>query len=186
MPALIGLISDTHRVFDEELRNCFKGVQLILHAGDVGHNGGEAGVLQRLEQITAVQAVRGNVDNSQTSELPARRLVECLGWRILVQHIVAEPSKEARELHTLYQADICIHGHSHQYAVSEEGPILFINPGSCGPARFKLQRTAALLTLHSKDRGVHPSVHKICLGPKAPARLPKDHTPRHKRQKLQA
>lgn len=96
MPALIGLISDTHRVFDEELRNCFKGVQLILHAGDVGHNGGEAGVLQRLEQITAVQAVRGNVDNSQTSELPARRLVECLGWRILVQHIVAEPSKARR------------------------------------------------------------------------------------------
>lgn len=83
---------------------------------------------------------------SRKPDLPAGRIKVSLHLTLIIVTYL----QEAQALHLRHQADICIHGHSHKYAVAQHGSILFINPGSAGPARFKLGRTAAILTLTPK------------------------------------
>ena len=58
--------------------------------------------------------------------------------------------QEAAAIHRQYSADICIHGHSHKFAQAQQGPVFFLNPGSAGPARFKLGRSVAIMQLQPK------------------------------------
>ena len=166
----VGLVSDTHGVWDPALADPFGGgtpVSAILHGGDVGSHGGHRAVLKRLHGVAPTTAVRGNVDDDPAAlaELPATALVRLAGWAVLLVHILASP--EAAAAIERHQPDIVVHGHSHKYAVEAvqlpggapgcpPQRRLLVNPGSAGPARFRMGRTAALL--HLPDRGEHSGV----------------------------
>ncbi|KAL6779594.1 hypothetical protein ACKKBG_A12920 [Auxenochlorella protothecoides x Auxenochlorella symbiontica] len=174
---LVGLISDTHGVCDDQVIHAFRdaGVEHVVHAGDVGHHGGHAEVLEWLAPIAPVTAVRGNVDDGPDVDLPQHVVLRLAGWTMLVLHIAGMPpkvSKEAQALIALHDPEIVVTGHSHKYSV-EKCPAgrLFINPGSAGPARFKLPRSAAILALtETQDTFPDPDVRYIALPAKGPAR----------------
>jgi putative phosphoesterase len=154
----VGLVSDTHGVFDPELSRVFQGLKHILHAGDVGSHGGSAAVLAAISQGSAVTvtAVRGNVDDDPEAMelLPDTAVLHIAGWVLLIVHILE--STEAAAAMEQHEPDIVISGHSHKWKVETVEATagrrqLRINPGSAGPGRFKLGRSVALLTL--PDRG---------------------------------
>eukprot|EP00878_Enallax_costatus_P026809 GHUV01028809.1.p1 GENE.GHUV01028809.1~~GHUV01028809.1.p1 ORF type:complete len:241 (+),score=38.16 GHUV01028809.1:738-1460(+) len=161
-PVKVGLLSDTHGAYDPVAAECLRGVQLVLHAGDVGNHGGHEGVLQLYAKGTcaAILAVAGNVDDKLDAGghqmLPDHRLVTIAGWKILLTHVVA-PGPQAKvdtsaaRLLQLHQPDIVVFGHSHKATSWCEGGVHYINPGSAGPARFKLPRSVATLLLPSKN-----------------------------------
>ncbi|CAK0787520.1 hypothetical protein CVIRNUC_010740 [Coccomyxa viridis] len=172
----VGVVSDTHGVADQAVLDAFRAaeVDLILHAGDVGSHGGHAEILKFFGSLTKTIAVRGNVDDTASlEELPEHTVEACGDYSVFITHI-ADP----RICHTEAWKgidsvpDIVVHGHTHKYSVKEEGGILFINPGSAGPARFKLPRTAAVLELQPKALGLQAKVMRIDLAPKGPPRLP--------------
>ena len=135
---LIGVISDTHGLLRPQAVKALRGVELIIHAGDLG--GPE--VLARLTAIAPVQAVRGNVDKGDWARpLPRNRVVAVDGVQLYV-------------LHNLYELDLnpgaaglaaVIYGHSHEPSLESQDGVLYLNPGSAGPRRFSLPVTLALL-----------------------------------------
>ena len=140
----IGVISDTHGLFDESIPAIFSGVDAIIHAGDIG----KLDVIERLDAIAPVFAVRGNNDASLT--LPDERVEELAGRRVLIRHIFGEIHQlKARDKKMVAELrpDIIIFGHSHRpYQHVLDTTILF-NPGSAGPRRFSLPRTVGILSL---------------------------------------
>lgn len=136
----IGLISDTHGLLRPEAVRALSGVAQIIHAGDVG--GPE--VLESLRSIAPVHAVRGNNDRDAWSDsLPLRLSLRIAGAHIYVLH-------DLKELHSEPGSGGCrvvVAGHSHKPAVVERDGILYVNPGSAGPRRFKLPVTIGYLTI---------------------------------------
>lgn len=130
----IGILSDTHGLLREEVLEALKGCGAILHAGDVG--GPE--ILERLSAIAPVYAVRGNTDRDWEKPLPETLSVTLFGVRFFQIH----NRKKAGELP---ECDIVLSGHTHKYEERREGSRLFLNPGSCGPKRFLLPVTMAVL-----------------------------------------
>ncbi|HJU09815.1 MAG TPA: metallophosphoesterase family protein [Candidatus Binataceae bacterium] len=142
-PYLLGLISDTHGLMRPEALDALRGVNLIIHAGDIGN----PAVLEALAQIAPVRAVRGNNDKGQwTESLPAVEVVEIGRHSIYVLHNVAELDLEP----TTAGFAAVVSGHSHVPSVNERQRVLYVNPGSAGPRRFKLPVTVAKMTLHSE------------------------------------
>lgn len=142
----IGVIADTHGLFDPAIRQHFKGVGHILHAGDIG----DRSVIEQLEQIAPVTAVSGNVDEYEHSGFPRQILVCQNGKTIAVCHVLYEKGKltqEAKSWLDREQPDICVFGHSHCSTIEQYGPTLLFNPGSAGPKRFSLPRGIGLLTI---------------------------------------
>jgi putative phosphoesterase len=144
----IGVISDTHGLFDESITTIFKGVDAIIHAGDIG----KLEVIERLEAVAPVFAVRGNNDASMT--LPDERVEELAGRRVLIRHIFGELHQlkaQDKKMVTQLRPDIIIFGRSHRpYQHILDTTILF-NPGSAGPRRFSLPRTVGILSLNSSE-----------------------------------
>ncbi|HBH61048.1 MAG TPA: metallophosphoesterase [Nitrospiraceae bacterium] len=145
----IGIISDTHGLLRPKAFSALQGSDLIIHAGDIG----DLQIINSLETISTVVAVRGNMDNDiRAFHLKRTELVGVGSHRIYVVHDVCtldiEPSS----------ADIrvIIHGHSHRPAIQEYEGLLYINPGSAGPRRFKLPVTVALL--HIKGKNLHAEI----------------------------
>ena len=147
----LGVVSDTHGLFDPKLSDLFRGSAFILHAGDVC--GQE--VLDRLESIAPVLAIFGNCDTPPLSlKLPPWRTEAIAGHRILILHDLGKPellNPAASALIARERPNIVISGHSHQGRISIYGDMLFVNPGSAGRKRFKLLRSAAVLSL-SKNK----------------------------------
>jgi putative phosphoesterase len=139
---LIGLISDTHGQMRDSALRALQGVELILHAGDVGRRG----VLDALRAVAPVHAVYGNVD-ARDGMLVDRFSTELAGQRIHMSHGHELGSPTPETLIARYDADVVIYGHTHRPLVQEVGPTLVINPGAAGPARFNLKPSVALLTL---------------------------------------
>jgi hypothetical protein len=136
----VGLISDTHGLLRPEAVQALAGVEQIIHAGDVGG----AKVIECLRTIAPVHAVRGNNDTGPwAAALPARLALQWAGVRIHVLHDVKE--LEADPAAAGFQAVIA--GHSHKPSVIERGGVLYVNPGSAGPKRFKLPVTVGYLIL---------------------------------------
>jgi putative phosphoesterase len=137
---LVGLISDTHGLLRPEAELALQGVDLIIHAGDVG----DPEILPMLKRIAPVFAVRGNVDTaSWARELPTTTVVEANGASLYVLH-------NLRELDLRPDGgrfDFVVSGHTHQPEQSERNGVVYINPGSAGPRRFSLPTTLALLDL---------------------------------------
>jgi putative phosphoesterase len=140
----LGVVSDTHGRFDPTIPRHFRGVEAILHAGDIG----AMDVIRELEAIAPVYAVEGN--NDSFGRFPVER-VECFaGRRVLLRHIFGELHQlrtAERALLETAAADVVVFGHSHRpYRARVDGTLLF-NPGSAGPRRFSLPRTVGLLRL---------------------------------------
>ena len=136
----IGLVSDTHGLVRPELFTALDGVELILHAGDVGGHH----VLTELSAIAPVRAVYGNGDAPGEPGLRASVGLEVEGLSIHVSHgheIRGGPSAGA--LLSRYDADIIVFGHTHTPLVHRAGARLVVNPGAAGPRRFKLQPSVA-------------------------------------------
>lgn len=126
----LGLISDTHGLLRPEALAALRGSALILHAGDIG----TPEVLRELETLAPVAAVRGNNDVAAwAARLPERTIVDAGGLRLLLLHDRAALEPEAAAgVHAI------ISGHSHRPSIEERNGVLFINPGSAGPRRFRL------------------------------------------------
>jgi uncharacterized protein len=135
---VIGVISDTHGLLRPEAVEALRGVDRILHAGDVG----APEILKELESIAPVTAVRGNVDSGGWAQkLPLSEVIEVEGVSIYMLHILEkiDLKPEAAGL------KVVVHGHSHVPKIEEKNGVLYFNPGSAGPRRFKLPVTVGRL-----------------------------------------
>lgn len=142
----IGLVSDTHGYLDPELVDVFRDydVDSIIHAGDVG----DEEVLEELEELAPVHAVRGNIDGGDLRFLPEEEVLEVHGRTIGVRHIAGNPrrpKKPAVEFIRCEDLDAIVVGHSHIPAVGEVEDALWLNPGAAGRHGFHTERLAALL-----------------------------------------
>jgi putative phosphoesterase len=143
---LIGLISDTHGLMRPEALAALSGVDLILHAGDVGR----PAVLDALRRIAPVYAVRGNVD-SAGSGLRNTIDLRLEDTRVHLSHGHELGSPAPAALAARYDADVIVYGHTHRPLVTHVGPTLVVNPGAAGPARFELKPSVGLLTLPARE-----------------------------------
>lgn len=138
----IGVISDTHGLVREEAMRTLRGAELIIHAGDIG----SAQVLAVLKTICPVKAIRGNVDtDAWAKSLPERTIVEVRGRRIYVLHNLKELDVDP----AANGFDLVISGHSHKPRCEEVNGVMYLNPGSAGPRRFKLPIAVAILQISS-------------------------------------
>jgi putative phosphoesterase len=140
---MIGLVSDTHGLVRPDIFSALDGVELILHAGDVGG----ADVLAELATIAPVEAVAGNTDPPGTPGLSASLDREIEGVRIHVSHghEVGRPTPE--RLLAAYPHDVIVYGHTHRQLITRAGGRLVINPGAAGPRRFSLMPSVARLVI---------------------------------------
>jgi len=138
----IGLLSDTHGWLDPQIPELFAGVAHILHAGDVGR----PGLLQDLERLAPVTAVRGNTDELGWG-LRETEVVELGGHRLLIQHIVSpeRPSDPLRELLASVRPQVVVFGHTHLAFEGRINDVLFVNPGYAGAPKLTQPRRVALL-----------------------------------------
>lgn len=152
---LVGVVSDTHGLLREEVVDALAGSDVILHAGDVG----SPEILARLEDLAPVHAVRGNVDvGAWTESLPPWRRIDLEGMPMLLHHGHLDlPPSAARGVRVVVQ------GHSHRSEISWRNGILYLNPGSAGPRRFRLPVSFA--RLRTGDGGPHAEIVELPAGP---------------------
>jgi putative phosphoesterase len=132
----IGVISDTHGLVRPSAKEFLRGSDLIIHGGDIC----DAAVLEELSSVAPVTAVRGNNDKGDWAQkLQETEFVEVGGIFIYVIHDLAEIDIDPEGA----GVRVVISGHSHQPMIEERGGILYVNPGSAGPRRFRLPISAA-------------------------------------------
>ncbi len=142
---LVGVISDTHGLLQPAAIEVFKGTDLIIHAGDVG----KPDILEDLQVIAPVEAVRGNMDvDNWAHKLPETKLIEVGSVLLYV-------------IHDVYKIDIkpakagisaIIHGHTHKSSsIEDHNGVLFLNPGSATQPRFNSPASVALLHVNEKS-----------------------------------
>ncbi|MFL9882983.1 metallophosphoesterase family protein [Paraburkholderia agricolaris] len=142
----IGLISDTHNLVRPEALQYLAGCDAIIHAGDICNQA----VLDALARIAPLTAVRGNNDIAgPVAALPTHVKLTVQQVTILVVHDIADVGDDPRG----EGIGVVVTGHSHKPAISERDGVLFINPGSAGPRRFKLPISAGMLVIE----GAHAS-----------------------------
>jgi len=154
----IGALADTHGYADPRLPDLFRGCSLLLHAGDVG----SAAVLEVLQAIAPLRAVRGNNDLGPFGESLPQAVREPLGaLEAVVLHELWAPGRLSPTARHALQcpAPIVLFGHSHRASAQRSEGTLFLNPGSAGKKRFSLPRSAALLTV--EGRSVTFAVHDL-------------------------
>ena len=140
----LGLISDTHGLLRPAAARVLRGVDRILHAGDVGREQ----VLHELNRIAPVTAVRGNMDaGAWARALPLTAEVEIEGVWIHMLHILDDLALDP----VAAGFAAVIYGHSHTPSVERRNGVWFINPGSAGPRRFSLPVTVARLRIADGD-----------------------------------
>jgi len=149
---LVGVISDTHGVLRPEAVAAMRGVEHILHAGDVG----DAVILDQMEQIAPLTAIRGNIDRGgRCGRLPETELVELGGQSLYMLH-----DRMALDLDPVAAGIAAvISGHSHHPAIEWRKGVLYFNPGSAGPRRFSLPVSVGFLEI-SKS-GIEPRLLTI-------------------------
>jgi uncharacterized protein len=139
---LVGLISDTHGLIRREALDALRDSDLIVHCGDIG----DPAVLEALQTIAPVHAIRGNNDKGGWAcNLPTEDVVEVGSHTIYVLHNLSDLDLDP------YAAGFTavVSGHSHKPAVEKRGKVLFVNPGSAGPRRFRLPVTVATVALRA-------------------------------------
>jgi uncharacterized protein len=136
----IGLISDTHGLMRPEALAALAGVSHIVHAGDIG----SADVLKQLGEIAPVTAVRGNNDRDPwASEVAETEVLQVENHSIYVLHDLSELDLDP----AVSGFSAVITGHSHKPVIQTKNDVLFVNPGSAGPRRFKLPVTVGTLQI---------------------------------------
>ncbi len=147
----IGIISDTHGLLRDEAVACLRGSELIIHAGDIG----SAAVISGLEELGPVKAIRGNVDRGEWARaFPGHAVIEVAGQRIYVIHNLKELDLDP----VAAGFRVVISGHSHMPKSQESDGVLYVNPGSAGPRRFRLPVAVATLSIAgaSVSARIHP------------------------------
>jgi uncharacterized protein len=135
---LVGLISDTHGLLRPEAIRALRDSELIIHAGDIGN--GE--VLSVLRTLAPVTAVRGNIDQGDWARrLPRTEAIEIEQVGVYVIHDI----QKIDVVPETAGFKVVVSGHSHQPSLLERNGVLYVNPGSAGPRRFKLPVSIALL-----------------------------------------
>lgn len=155
MTLRIGIISDTHGLLRPEAEKHLAGVDRIIHGGDIGR----PDVLVALCRIAPVTAIRGNVDiGDWARDYADTELVRLAARAIYVLHdlktLRIDPMAEG--------IDIIVSGHSHKAAIEMKDGVLYLNPGSAGPRRFRLPITLA--TLDIGPNGLRPIIHHLETG----------------------
>ncbi len=144
---IVGLISDTHGQFRPQLSAALAGVDLIIHAGDVGG----APVLAALRAIASVTVVSGNVDDRHDPDLPRAVSLPIGALTLHVSHGDEFGSPTPDLLLARYAADIIVFGHTHRALMVRSGDgRLVVNPGAAGPRRFNLEPSVAILTVDGR------------------------------------
>ncbi|MFZ1005660.1 MAG: metallophosphoesterase family protein [Candidatus Sulfotelmatobacter sp.] len=142
MSILIGIISDTHGLLRLEAIEALRGSAQIIHAGDVG----TSEIIDKLSAIAPVVAVRGNIDKGDWARhLPETEVLEIAGTSIYVLHDLSQLDLKPKAA----GFSVVISGHSHVPKQETRDGVLYFNPGSAGPRRFKLPVTVGRLTLVS-------------------------------------
>jgi len=140
--SVLGLVSDTHGLLRDSVKVALRGVGLIVHAGDIGPRS----VLEQLQWIAPVVAVRGNVD-SGFAGLPLAEMVSVNGHLIYIIHNLETldlvPEKAG--------ISMVVSGHSHRARIDRKNGVYYINPGSAGPRRFKLPITYATVAFRGNE-----------------------------------
>lgn len=141
----IGLVSDTHNLLRPAVREFLRGSDHIVHAGDIC----DARVLQALAALAPLSAVRGNNDHGAWAQaLPETGFVQLGPIRLCVIHDLAQlridPVAEC--------VQVVVSGHSHRPRIEDRGGVLYVNPGSAGPRRFRLPIAAAELVVDEAGR----------------------------------
>lgn len=148
---VVGLISDTHGQLRPQVPAAFAGVDLIVHAGDVGG----AAVLAALRTIAPVNAVSGNVDDRHDPDLPRALSLPIGDLTLHVSHGDELGSPKPELLLAHYDADIIVYGHTHRGLIVTSGDgRLVVNPGAAGPRRFNLEPSVAILTVEGREARV--------------------------------
>jgi uncharacterized protein len=138
----VGLIADTHGLLRPQALEALRGSDAIVHAGDIGN----PQILQALAGIAPLTAVRGNNDQAAWADiLPARAELQIGSATLHVVHDLKDfdPARHGIGVHAV------ITGHSHKPKVEQRAHLLFVNPGSAGPRRFRLPISVAVLTVRS-------------------------------------
>jgi len=141
---LVGVVSDTHGLLRQEAVHALRGSDVILHAGDIG----DPEIIDKLRELAPVFPVRGNVDRgSWATKFPATDIVEVGDVLFYLLHDQAELDLDPGAA----GFSAVVYGHSHQPAIEARGDVLFLNPGSAGPRRFKLPVTVARVRVRGRE-----------------------------------
>ena len=142
----IGVISDTHGHLDPKVLDLFKGVDHILHAGDIGL----PWLILELQDIAPVTAVLGN--NDEGLEFKETELLEFDGRKFLLHHVVdvKAPDEKIKRRIIRDNPDVVVFGHTHKRFCEKMGETLYFNPGYAGKPRFNLARSVAILSCDEK------------------------------------
>ncbi|HSA00528.1 MAG TPA: metallophosphoesterase family protein [Candidatus Paceibacterota bacterium] len=146
----VGLISDTHDFLDPRVRDLFRGVDHILHAGDIGM----PWLILQLEEIAPVTVVAGNCDAD--SHYKECEVLTLAGTRILLQHQVdpGHPSESLRKRLAREKPDWVVFGHTHRQFCKQITDVWYLNPGYAGKPRFNQPRSVAVVMM--ENGGCHP------------------------------
>lgn len=136
----ISILSDTHGLLREEVKQQLKNSEIIIHAGDINTQA----IVNEMKSFAPLYIVRGNNDKEWASELPSSLLITIEEVRIYVVHNKKDIPKD------LSDVDLIIYGHSHKYDDKEVNGVRMFNPGSCGKRRFDLEITMAKMIV---DKG---------------------------------
>jgi len=148
----IGIISDTHGLLRPEALAALRGSDYIIHAGDIG----DPSILKELAKIAPVTAIRGNVDRETwAGKVPATSVLEVRDVAIYILHNLAELDLKPKAA----GFDVVVYGHSHVAKQETKSGVLYFNPGSAGPRRFRLPVTVGRLTV--KDGKVSGEIFEI-------------------------
>lgn len=141
---VIGVIADTHGLLRPEAIEALQGVSLILHAGDVG----KPEILTQLGEVAPVKAVRGNVDRGEwAQQLPVTEVAEVGGVFLYMLHILDDLDLDP----VAAGFKVVVFGHSHKPSQEVKKGVLYLNPGSAGPRRFKLPVSLALVKVRGEE-----------------------------------
>lgn len=141
---ILGVISDTHGLLRPEALPLLAGSNHILHAGDVGAED----ILDRLREIAPVTAIRGNIDRKgPCATLPATEAVELGGHLFYLVHSAVDLDLDP----VAAGISAVLSGHSHKPSITTKDGVLYLNPGSAGPRRFRLPVTIARLTIEGQS-----------------------------------
>ncbi|MEP9399879.1 metallophosphoesterase family protein [Mesorhizobium sp. KR2-14] len=134
---ILGVISDTHGLLREDAVALLQGVDHIVHAGDIGN----PTIIERLERVAPVSAIRGNVDVEPW--FPDTLQMTLFGQKIFVIH----DRKDMTFAPARMGINLVISGHSHRASIESRDDVIYLNPGSAGPRRFGLPITLAMVQI---------------------------------------
>ena len=138
----VGLISDTHGLLRPEAKAFLRGCDHIIHAGDIT----DSSILEELRALAPVTAVRGNNDHGTWADaLRETEVMTLEGVCVYAIHDIAQLDIDPAAA----GVQVVVSGHSHKPLIEERDGVLFVNPGSAGPRRFKLPVAAAELTINA-------------------------------------